>query len=52
MGENGNYDALWGYALNTKEPFYTNSPDQHPSSKGIPWGHVPLQNYLAVPVNG
>jgi len=50
VGPDGKYDGLWGHALNTKEPFFSNQPDQHPSSKGLPEGHVPLKNYMAVPV--
>lgn len=48
--EDGTYGALWGHALNIKESFFTNSPALHPCSTGLPGGHVPLNNYLAVPV--
>lgn len=48
--DNGQYPGLWGYALNTGIPFYTNSPQSHGASKGIPEGHVPLNNYLTVPL--
>jgi PAS domain S-box-containing protein len=48
-GRDGTYNALWGYALNTLKPFYTNSPGEHESSKGIPAGHVPIKNFLSVP---
>lgn len=50
IGDDEEYGALWGYALNTKKAFFTNSPGHHPSSKGIPEGHIPLKNYMAVPV--
>jgi PAS domain S-box-containing protein len=43
------YGGLWGHALNTKESFFTNSPEKHESSKGLPEGHVPLKNFLTVP---
>ena len=43
------YNALWGHSLQTKKGFFTNSPNQHFSSKGIPLGHIPLFNYLSVP---
>ncbi len=49
VGPDGKYSALWGHALNTKEAFFSNKPDRHPSSKGLPKGHIPLNNYLAVP---
>ncbi|MCG8616026.1 MAG: PAS domain S-box protein, partial [Desulfobacterales bacterium] len=50
MGEDGKYGGLWGHALNTKKAFFTNTPGGHPSATGIPEGHIPLNNYLAVPV--
>ncbi|MBF0592439.1 MAG: GAF domain-containing protein, partial [Nitrospirae bacterium] len=44
------YNALWGYCLNTREGFYTNSPKEHPAFKNcIKEGHVPLQRFLSVP---
>jgi PAS domain S-box-containing protein len=43
------YPGLWGYALNTAEPFFTNSPGEHPSSRGLPGGHVPLEAFLTAP---
>jgi len=48
--EEGHYSSLWGHSLNTGVPFYTNDSMSHESSKGVPRGHVPLDNYLAVPL--
>ncbi len=49
VNRKGGYDALWGHALNTMKPFYTNSPREHPASKDLPAGHVALSNFLSVP---
>ncbi len=49
-GLNGRYPALWGHALNTKKAFYTNSPETHEASKGLPSGHLALRNFLSAPI--
>ncbi len=50
IGADGQYPALWGYALSIKQPFYTNDPAAHQASAGIPKGHIPLERFLNVPV--
>lgn len=49
-GPHKRYESLWGNGLNTREAFFTNNPAKHPSSRGLPEGHVPMKNFLSVPV--
>ncbi|BBD08674.1 PAS/PAC sensor signal transduction histidine kinase [Desulfovibrio ferrophilus] len=46
----GGYSSLWGHYLNILEPGYTNAAASHPSARGVPKGHVPVQEFLTVPV--
>jgi signal transduction histidine kinase/DNA-binding response OmpR family regulator len=46
----GLYNGLWGHALNTREPFYTNESVNHNASLGIPEGHIVIERFLSVPV--
>ena len=46
----GRYQGLWGYALNIRKAFFTNQPALHPAAGNLPDDHLPLRNYLAVPV--
>jgi len=43
------FAGFWEGALNRKQPFYTNSPDNHPASSGLPPGHTPLKRFMVVP---
>jgi len=49
-GENGIYPKMWGHALNTGEPFMTNDFSGHPMFSGLPEGHMPMKNFLSMPV--
>jgi DNA-binding CsgD family transcriptional regulator len=49
-GDDGLYGGLWGYSLNTLEPFFINSAETHPASTGLPEGHVSIKRFLSVPV--
>lgn len=49
LGPDGRYPRLFGLPLNSRQPFFTNSPATHEASGGTPPGHIPLRNFLSVP---
>lgn len=46
----GLYNGLWGHALNTRRSFFTNEPEKHQASTGIPEGHIAVERFLSIPV--
>ncbi|MDP8243679.1 MAG: PAS domain S-box protein [Candidatus Hinthialibacter antarcticus] len=50
IGPEGRYSSLWGHALNSRRPFYTNDATTHEDSQGLPDGHVEFKTFLAAPV--
>jgi GAF domain-containing protein len=48
--EDGTYGGLLGYSLDTGESFYIHNPSLHPAAHGLPEGHVPVNEFLSVPV--
>jgi PAS domain S-box-containing protein len=45
----GRFAGLWGHALTTLCPFYSNEPASHPSTRGTPEEHIPIVRFLAAP---
>ncbi len=50
VGADGKYNGLWGYALNTRQAFYTNDSRTHPAVRGVPEGHIAVEQFLSAPV--
>jgi GAF domain-containing protein len=48
--KDGTYGGLLGYSLDTGESFYIHNPTLHPAAHGLPEGHVPVSQFLSVPV--
>ena len=48
--KDGTYGGLLGYSLDTGESFYIQNPELHPAAHGLPEGHVPVLQFLSVPV--
>ncbi|MFO8033072.1 MAG: response regulator [Desulfohalobiaceae bacterium] len=44
------FRGLFGWVLNNKSPLVSNNPSQDPRSSGVPQGHIPISNFLSVPV--
>ena len=49
-GSDGKYPGLWGQALNTGKPFFSNAPAEHHTVRGLPQGDAIPENFLAVPI--
>ncbi|MHA1667037.1 MAG: PAS domain S-box protein [Candidatus Heimdallarchaeaceae archaeon] len=45
------FNGLWGWVLNNKTAFFTNNPSEDYRSSGVPAGHIPIKNFLSVPVS-
>jgi PAS domain S-box-containing protein len=42
--------GLRGYVYESKKGFYTNEPDEHPKSKGVPKWHTKIESFLGYPL--
>jgi GAF domain-containing protein len=43
--------GLYGSVINSEKGFFTNDPQSHPYSIGVPHGHPPLTSFLGVPLS-
>ena len=48
--KDGTYGGLLGYSLDSGESFFIHNPRLHPAAHGLPEGHVPVNEFLSVPV--
>lgn len=48
--KDGSYGGLLGYSLDTGESFFIHNPEFHHAAHGLPKGHVPVREFLSVPV--
>ena len=48
--KDGSYGGLLGYSLDTGKSFYTQDVTVHDAAHGIPDGHIPVKQFLSVPV--
>jgi len=48
--KDGTYGGLLGYSLDTGKSFYTQDVTIHEAAHGIPEGHIPVKQFLSVPV--
>ena len=42
--------GIWGEVIITGKSFFTNAPESHPSSVGLPEGHPALHSFLGAPL--
>ncbi len=42
--------GLYGSVINNEKGFFTNDPQSHPDSVGLPCGHPPITSFLGVPL--
>ncbi|AAM03995.1 TPA: PAS domain S-box protein [Methanosarcina acetivorans] len=42
--------GLYGIVINNDKGFFTNDPQSHPDSRGLPEGHPPIRSFLGVPL--
>lgn len=48
--KDGTYGGLLGYSLDTGISFFVEDPKNHPAAHGLPPGHIPVEQFLSVPV--